>query len=268
MERIPILKMGDSLLVSIRVDMHDRLAMALQDDLTACIAETRAEDSAETILVYEKMLAGAGYQVIAACTLREARQALAFVRPRAIITELKRSPETHDIPIAIVSTVEDERKGLALGADAYCVKPVDRQTLLHTITRLVAPETVKRVLVVDDEEISRYVLRQQLATLGYVVAEAATGPEALRMARAERPDVICLDLFMPEVDGLDVLRGLKAEAATRDIPVVIVTSKVLAEAERRSLLEVAAAVLSKEAVSLEGAAAAVDEALRRAGRAA
>jgi len=239
------------------------------------------EDSAETILVYEKFLAAGPFQVFPARSLREAREVLAAVRPRAIVldillrgedawgflTELKRRGETRDIPIVVVSSVDDETKGLALGADAYCLKPIDRQRLLATLTRLTAPETVKRILIVDDEEISRYVLRQNLAAPNYIVSEAATGGDALRVAHAERPDVICLDLMMPDVDGLEVLRRLKEDPATHDIPVVIVTSKSLDEPERRRLLELATGVLTKEAVSRERALAAVEDAMGR-GRAA
>ena len=143
------------------------------------------------------MLGSAGFQVLGARTLREARDALATFRPRAIIldimlkgedawtwlTELKRSPDLRDIPVAVVTTVEDEGKALALGADAYCCKPVDRQRLVELVTRLAAPESVKRVLVADDEEIFRYVLRQHLLAGRHVISEAASGEEALRLAR-------------------------------------------------------------------------------------
>ena len=240
------------------------------------------EDSADTILIYDKFLSGAGFQVLPARTLREAREALVAVRPRAIVldimlrgedtwtflAELKGRHETRDIPLVVVSTVDDERKGMALGADAYCLKPVDRQRLVQTLTRLTAPESVKRVLVVDDEEISRYLLRQNLAGPHHVVSEASSGAEALRLARAERPDVICLDLVMPDMDGFEILEALKGDPVTRDIPVVIVTSKRLGEAERRTLLERASTILAKEAVSRERALSAVEEALRVAGKAA
>ena len=72
--------------------------------------------------------------------------------------------------------------------------------------------------------------------------------------------------MMPELDGFEVLRRLKADPATRDIPVVVVTSKALDEGERRTLLESAATILSKDRVSREEAVAAVDEAMRRRAR--
>jgi signal transduction histidine kinase/CheY-like chemotaxis protein len=236
------------------------------------------EDTSETLLVYERMLAGSPFQLLPARTLREAREALAAFRPRAIVldillrcedswgflAELKRRSDTQDIPIMVVSTVEDRAKGLALGAHAYCVKPIDRQTLLQTLTSLVAPETMKRVLIVDDEEISRYVLRQHLLTPHHLISEACNGDDALRLARDQQPDVICLDLMLPEVDGYEILRRLKADPVTEHIPVVIVTSKHLEERERAGLLEWAPAILSKDLVSREAAVAAIDDAIRRA----
>ncbi|MGD9765732.1 MAG: ATP-binding protein [Candidatus Binatia bacterium] len=240
------------------------------------------EDVSETLLIYEKMLSGTKFQLLAARTIREARDALATFRPRAIVldillhgedawgllTELKRDPETDDIPVIVVTTVEDRQKGLALGAHAYCVKPADRHTLLQTLTRAVEPESVKRVLVVDDEEISRYVLCQHLAAPQRVITEAADGREAIRLARTEHPDVICLDLAMPNLDGYAVLEHLKADASTRHIPVVIVTSQPMRESERVPLLGQVAGILSKDVCSREDAAAAIDAALRGAEKAA
>jgi CheY-like chemotaxis protein/anti-sigma regulatory factor (Ser/Thr protein kinase) len=237
------------------------------------------EDSGETLLVYDRMLASAGFQVLGARTLRDARDALASFRPRAVIldivlkgedswtllTEMKRRPDLRDIPVAVVTTMEDESKALALGADAYCNKPVDRQRLLAVVAPLVAPDGSKRVLVADDEEIFRYVLRQHLLTARHVISEAATGEEALRLARTERPDLICLDLEMPDIGGAEVLRMLREDPGTRDIPVVVVTGTPLDDAGRRQLGELQAHVLTKDAVSRERVLEAVDAATRAAG---
>ena len=234
------------------------------------------EDEPETLLVYEKFLAGSAFQMLPARNLRDARKAIAAFRPHAVVldvllrgedawsflTELKRRDDMRDIPVALVTTVEDEGKGIALGADAYCVKPVDRQTLLQMLTRLTPPQTIRRILIVDDEEIPRYVLRQHLIMPGHAVSEAASGAEAIRLAREERPDVICLDLAMPGVDGYQVLRALKNDPATSDIPVVIVTSRMLDDSESRELLTMAASILPKESVSRERALSTIHEALR------
>jgi signal transduction histidine kinase/CheY-like chemotaxis protein len=235
------------------------------------------EDSPETILLYEKYCAGSGFQVLPAYSVREARDALAVMRPRAVVldvllrgedawgllTELKRRDDTHDIPVLVVTSVEDEAKAMALGADAYCRKPIDRQRLLHGLTRLTAPDALRRILIVDDEEISRYVLRQHLMAPEHVIWEAASGDEAMAVARAEHPDVVCLDLMMPGADGHDVLRRLKGDPATRDIPVVVVTSRPLDDAVRRGLTP-AAGVLPKEGISRESALAMIESAIRGA----
>jgi CheY-like chemotaxis protein len=234
------------------------------------------EDSGETLLVYDKMLGSAGFQILGARSLREARDALASFRPRVIIldimlkgedawsllTELKRRPDLRDIPVVVVTTLDDERKALALGADVYCRKPVDRQHLLEIVTPLATPDGSKRVLVADDEEIFRYVLRQHLLAARHVISEAATGAEALRLARTDRPDVICLDLQMPDIGGAEVLRLLREDPDTRDIPVVVVTGAPLDDAGRRRLSELSAHVLTKDAVSRERVLAAVDAAMR------
>jgi signal transduction histidine kinase/CheY-like chemotaxis protein len=236
------------------------------------------EDSNEALLSYERMLAGTAYQLLPARSIRDARAALAAFRPRVIVldillqgedswaflAELKRRPDTQEIPVVVVTTVDEGSKSLALGADAYCAKPIDRHGLLQTLTRFVEPDSVKRVLIVDDEEISRYVLRQHLLTPHHLISEARDGAEALRVARSERPDVICLDLMIPDLDGYEILRRLKADPLTEDIPVVIVTSKHLEDSERRGLLGRVATILSKDMVSREAAVAAIDGAIRSA----
>lgn len=237
------------------------------------------EDGLDQILLYERYLAGNEWQVIVARSLREAQDALGQALPRAILldielggengwsflTELKRREATRAVPVVVVSVVDDERKALALGADGYCRKPVDRQQLLQALARVTAPQRMRQVLIVDDEEISRYLLRQHLATPHYVITEAGSGAEALRRADQERPDVICLDLGMPDLDGEEVLRRLKQNPATASIPVVIVSAQVLDESARRRL-DLAYDVLSKENLSGDAVLATVSEALRVAER--
>ncbi len=232
------------------------------------------EDSPETLLVYEKYLAGSGFQVIPAYGVREAREALSAIRPRAVILdislrgedgwsflmEIKRRDDLRDVPVMVVTTVEDERKALALGAEAFCLKPIERRQLLHLLTRITSPHALRRILIVDDEEISRYVLRQHLMMPEHVIWEAACGDEAMRVARAEHPDVVCLDLTMPETDGHEVLRRLKSDPETAAIPVVIVTAQAIDD-EARHALAPAAAVLPKQGISRESALATIEAAI-------
>jgi CheY-like chemotaxis protein len=221
------------------------------------------EDSAEDILIYEKYLKGSSFQAIPARTLKEAREALQKIRPQAIILDIllrgedtwtflaamKQGAATSNVPILVVTTVGDQDKGMALGADAYCVKPVDRQWLLEKLKLLVRTEPSKKVLIVDDEEVSRYLFRGFLADTPYVPIEAGNGLEGLLRARLEQPRLIFLDLFMPEMSGFEVLDQLKADPVTRDIPVVISTLKELEEEERDQLTAKALAILPKRGLT-------------------
>jgi signal transduction histidine kinase/CheY-like chemotaxis protein len=236
------------------------------------------EDHQETALLYEKYVKGSGYQVIPVSTVAQALEALAVVRPAAIVldillpgenaweflVDLKRSPTTADIPVLVVSVLEEHEKGKALGAEDYCVKPLDRRWLLDRLRRVTARQPVQKALVVDDDEVSRYLLKDLLADTRFKVVEAGGGMEGLQRAQEERPGVILLDLLMPDLSGFEVLNRLHADAATRDIPVVVVTSKVLSEQERKNLLEKAAAVVSKNTTSRPEAVAELRAALKAA----
>lgn len=237
------------------------------------------EDDAADALVLEKFLRGSRFQAIRARTLREARRVLSAVRPRAVIldirlegeeawgflAEMKRAGETKDIPILVTTAVEDQQKGLSLGADAYGLKPIQRRWLLESLALLTGERPVRQVLVIDDDEVSRYLLRGLLADAQCAVTEAATGPDGLRLARERQPDVIVLDLVMPGMTGYEVLQRLKADPLTGAIPVIIVTSKVLDEGEYRRLSPYAAAVLGKDASSREAARTEMRQALAQAG---
>ncbi len=230
------------------------------------------EDRPETLLLYEKYLIGSRFGMVAARSLREARAALQRVPPRAIVLDilleggesgweylagLRHAEATRDVPVMVVSHVEDGAKAMALGAALACVKPIDRGTLIQSLERLVAPEAVRRVLVVDDDEIWRYVLRQSLAATPHVVVEAATGHGGLQCAARDVPDLVLLDLHLPDLDGAEVLRRLAETPATAAIPVVVMTSRRLSEEERRAL-PLARAVLHKQEIPPERVRALID----------
>jgi len=233
------------------------------------------EDDAETHLVYEKFLQGSPFGPIAARTTRQARELLASMRPSVIVldillagedswhflAELKRKEATRDIPVLILSTVDDTSKGIALGADAYCVKPIDRNQLLHTIARLAQPQAMRRLAIIDDDEIARYVLRQALAGTGHSILETTNGEDGLALVARELPDLVFLDLDMPGLDGYEVLTRLKSDPRTQNVPVAIVTSAALERGDLARLDE-AIGILPKDAISRERLLALIDEAAR------
>ena len=224
------------------------------------------EDSVQDLLLYEHYFRGSRYQPVIARTLVEARRLLEQLRPVAtvldirlagldtwaFIGEVRGREETRSMPLVVVSSIDDQAKGLALGADAFAIKPVHPAWLLETLDRLLDRGLDRRVLVIDDDEVSRYLVRNHLAGAPFVVSEAGDPVQGLREARAERPDVIVLDLVMPEMSGFDVLTRLKEDPATMDIPVVVLTSKALTDEERRRLAPHARRILSKRALAEGG----------------
>ena len=120
------------------------------------------------------------------------------------------------------------------------------------------------ILIVDDDEAARYVLKRFLAETDFTIIEAANGAEGLSSARENRPRVIFLDLMMPEMSGFEVLERLKSDPDIRDIPVIIITSKPLKDRDRSYLEGKAIAILSKETASREAAIAGVQEAVAQA----
>jgi signal transduction histidine kinase/CheY-like chemotaxis protein len=221
------------------------------------------EDHAETQFIYEKFLQGSRFQPLPARTLRDAEEALVRVRPRAIILDillpgrdtwtflaaLKSQDSMKGIPVLVVTTVADQRKGWALGADAYAIKPITREWLLGALQQCTGQSPWPRVLVIDDEEMARYICKQCLAGAPYLVDEAASGSEGLQRARRDHPQAIVLDLLMPGMDGYEVLRRLQADPVTQGVPVIIVTSRVLTPAEQMQLAGQTAAILTKGTLS-------------------
>lgn len=234
------------------------------------------EDSADAVFTYEKLLKGTGFQVLAAGTVATARALLAEVRPLAVIVdvppqdestwelmrELKADERMKDVPIFMITVEDDQRKASELGVDALSVKPVDRKWLVRQLRQVARRREPERVLVIDDDEVSRYVLQGLLADTRYSVIEARDGDEGLRRARTERPEAIFLDLGMPDLSGEDVLRELKADEGTRDIPVIVYTSRPADEVDAGC--HDAIAVITKDAPSREAALAAIRAALARA----
>ena len=158
-----------------------------------------------------------------------------------VLRRLKLDARTRDVPVVMVTVVDEHEVGLALGAVDYLVKPVDPQVLIGVLARHVlagrpagAPEPVV-ALVVDDDPGSRELLARCLGDVGIDVVAAAGGAEALQLIRARHFDVVVCDLMMPEVDGFAVIAELQQDPATRRIPILVVTGQDLSEADKGRL---------------------------------
>lgn len=235
------------------------------------------EDDRKTLFLYEKYLVMAGFHVMPACTIEEAEAQMRENRPAAIVLDVmldgdsswgflarvKNDPQTRDIPVLVVTVTNRADKARALGADEFWLKPVDQERLLRKLRELARPPARVSVLVIDDDETSRYLIRKHLAGTEYELLEAATGAEGVALAQQRHPRVILLDFLLDGTTAFDVLDDLKADPRTRSIPVIIVTSHVLDAVDQRRLLDEAEAVISKQNLSRELAINRIRDALRK-----
>jgi CheY-like chemotaxis protein len=223
------------------------------------------EDEPETRLLYEKYLRNTPFRPIPAGSIRQAREQLRRYPVVAIVldvllpdepawqwlAELKREEATSKLPVLIVSSVEDPRKGLALGADDYCVKPLRRTWLLDRLQRVtkIGRDPAKGpplVLIIDDQETDRYIIRHYLEEFGCSIVEATGGEAGLQMAKDLQPALVLLDLNMPGMDGFEVLGHLRDDVTTASLPVTIVTSQILVPEQYPALAHARSIVLKHE----------------------
>jgi len=153
----------------------------------------------------------------------------------AVLTALKAEPALADIPVLMLTVLDEQRLGFALGAANYLTKPVDRQRLVDAVRRVAAPGEGDGVLVVEDDPDTRAALRRTLERAGWSVTEAENGRVALERLAARIPRLVLLDLMMPEMDGFDFLDAVRRQPALRSLPVIVLTAKDLTEDDRRRL---------------------------------
>jgi signal transduction histidine kinase/CheY-like chemotaxis protein/HAMP domain-containing protein len=221
------------------------------------------EDDVRSSSLLAAHLRRAGYRVRFAETGEQALHLARTLRPAAITLDillpdldgwevlraLKSDPETREIPATIVSVVDDQALGYALGAVDYLVKPIEGEALIKTLRRLTLTTKVRerevRVLVVDDDPAAVELLTGLLRPLGLTVLTARGGADAIARARAHPPDLVLLDLMMPEVSGFDVVEALRADPQTHSVKIVVVTAKDLTRDDQAALNGRVAAVLRK-----------------------
>jgi len=163
----------------------------------------------------------------------------------AVLERLKRDPQTANIPVIVVSIVPDREKGLQLGAVDYLSKPINEEQLLELVRRVLHRRGF--ILVVDDDRDNLSLMREALRRHGFSVQTTGQGKRALQIAREVHPALILLDLKLRDVDGYQVLRNLKSDPRTRDIPVVIMSGSLTDEEleEQRALALGAVRFLTK-----------------------
>jgi len=170
-----------------------------------------------------------------------------------VLNNLKLDPRTRHIPVQIISLEEERQHGLSHGAFSYLVKPVTTEGLEACFDRMRAFITphVKRLLVVEDNEVESLSIRELLAHDDIEIVSVGTGEAALHALREEMFDCCVLDLRLPDVSGFTLLDHIKADPATTHVPIVVFTGKDLTVEEERELKVVAKSIVLKDVQSPE-----------------
>ena len=221
------------------------------------------EKEAKTIMVVEDdrmatdlitlYLTNAGYNVIVAVdgeeAIKKAKEfhpfliTLDIMLPKKdgwdVLSELKNSQDTADIPVIIVSIVDNKDLGFSLGAAEYLIKPVDRIKLINTVNACIPAEKDKgklmKILVVDDDEKAVKYMSAILENAGFEVLKAYSGKAGINLAMNSNPDIIILDLMMPEISGFDVIEKLRTHPTAKSIPIIICSAKDITPKEKEEL---------------------------------
>ncbi len=164
----------------------------------------------------------------------------------SVLAALRQDADLAEIPVIMITILDEHRRGVALGAAGYLTKPIDRERLHRMVSRFRASARPTRVLLVDDDKDQRERLRGWLEGEQWAVQESGNGREALTRLQADKPDVILLDLMMPEMDGFAVVAALQKEPRWRDIPVIVITARDLDAKDRERLNSGVQSVLVKE----------------------
>jgi CheY-like chemotaxis protein len=163
-----------------------------------------------------------------------------------VLAALRGNPALANIPVIMATITDQQRKGVTLGAAGYLTKPIEQDRLVALVRRFQAPARKTRVLVIEDDPSQRMAIRSVLEPQQWLVSEADNGRVALEGIEDRTPDIILLDLMMPEMNGFELLAALRKRPEWRSIPVIVITALDLSAADRERLNSGVKAILSKD----------------------
>jgi signal transduction histidine kinase/CheY-like chemotaxis protein len=207
------------------------------------------DDDAVQRDLMQQFLGKEGYRVLVASDGEEGLRLAREMQPAAItldvmmpgmdgwsvLTALKSEPALRHIPVVMLTMVDDPNRGFSLGAAEFATKPVDRRRLSRLLKKYTCTDGPCAVLVVDNDEATRALMKGMLEAEGWKVTEAANGRDALEVMEDARPRLILLDLMMPEMDGFEFTEEVRSRPEWRGVPIVVVTSHDLSNGERQRL---------------------------------
>ena len=216
------------------------------------------DDDPNTLELMQRLMSKEGYMVVTAQSGASGIEAAREFRPDVITLDvlmpvmdgwsvlgrLKNDPQLADIPVIMVTFVEEPSRGLALGAAEYITKPVDRNQIISVLSRLGMADSGD-VLIVDDDPDIRRMVSECLTREGRNTLTAANGRDGLELYREHRPPFIILDLIMPEVDGFEFLALLHAEFSDDRPTILVMTARELTAKDMERLNGKVSKVLQK-----------------------
>jgi signal transduction histidine kinase/CheY-like chemotaxis protein len=204
------------------------------------------------------------FQLIHVESLERAETWLQRHQPRAVVLDIEELgnpgwdflrffPKPNDsgeqVPVIAVASPRDSTRALDSGAALTISKPLEAASLLQDVRRVTRQEKPKKLLLVDDNDLSLYILRELLDRPWLNLVEAHNGQEALDIIDREQPDAVILDLVMPGMGGFEVLQKLRDQEQTRRLPVIVYTSRLLTGEEKKRLTDLAAGLIAKSDVT-------------------
>jgi DNA-binding response OmpR family regulator len=156
-----------------------------------------------------------------------------------VLSRLKSDPRTANIRVVMVTVMDQRNTGMLLGADEYIVKPVDKSILLAAVERCLNHRdhsgTAQSILVVEDDTATREFILDLLSHNGYTVTAAANGEQARLRVQASPPNLVILDLNLPEVSGFVLIAEWRKSFGTANLPIIVLTNKDLSHEEKEYL---------------------------------
>ncbi|MCA8881258.1 MAG: response regulator [Rhodobacteraceae bacterium] len=246
---------GSVFTLTLPASYQERRTVDETDDRPAVLV---VDDDPVARRTVSEVISEAGFRPLAASDVASGLDLARRHRPRTIVLdvimperdgwsmlrELKADPDLCDTPVILATVLSDREMGLAFGATGFLTKPIDPKQLVALLSGL-AGDDGREVLVVDDDAGTRALFRRALLREGWSVREAADGKQALTAIDASRPNLVVLDLMMPNLDGFETLRSLRARPDLSELPVIVATSKDLSQAELAWLRTHAGEVVSK-----------------------
>ncbi|HXO39589.1 MAG TPA: ATP-binding protein, partial [Candidatus Acidoferrum sp.] len=219
---------------------------------------------AQTFALTDSSFKTSEFQLIYVESVERAETWLQRHQPRAVVLDIeglgdpawdflrffpKQPDASEQISIIAITVPSDSTKALDMGAALAVSKPLEAASLLQDVRRVTRQEKPKKLLLVDDNDLSLYILRELLDRPWLNLVEAHNGEEALDMIDREQPDAVILDLVMPGMGGFEVLQKLRSQEETRRLPVIVYTSKMLSGEEKKRLTDLAAGLIAKSDVT-------------------